>query len=55
MQYTGAKASYEIELPNNVQLSVEVVNPQEHGLRSPGETVGLRLHRNSLHLLPKEA
>lgn len=54
MQYTGAKASYEVKLPNQAQLNVEVGNPQEHGLRSPGEVVGLLLHRNSLHLLPKE-
>ncbi len=53
VQYTGSKASYEVELPMGMRLSVEVANPQERGLSQEGEVVGLVLHRNSLHLLPK--
>jgi len=54
-QYTGAKVSYEVELNDHGLLSVEVANPQEHGLRDQGQSVGLLFHRNSLHLLAKDA
>ena len=53
-QYTGARATYEVKLEGGNRLTVESANPQERGLRSQGEVVGVLLHRKSLHVLPKE-
>ncbi|MCD5408932.1 TOBE domain-containing protein [Candidatus Bipolaricaulota bacterium] len=46
---------YALRLPDGGRLEVQVANPQEQGLLAEGAEVGIRLHRRSLHLLPKEA
>ncbi|MFB6291087.1 MAG: ABC transporter ATP-binding protein [Candidatus Bipolaricaulia bacterium] len=51
--YTGATATYSIKLEEGSEIDVQVANPQEQGLLSEGDQIGLKLHRNSLHILPK--
>jgi iron(III) transport system ATP-binding protein len=51
--YTGSVVLYALRLPDGGRLEVQVANPQERGLLSVGTQVGVRLHRRSLHLLPK--
>ncbi len=53
--YTGSVVLYALRLPDGERLEVQVANPQERGLLAVGAKVGVRLHRRSLHLLPKEA
>ncbi len=53
--YTGSVVLYALSLPDSSRLEVQVANPQERGLLPVGAKVGVRLHRRSLHLLPKEA
>ena len=52
--YTGSIVLYALALPSGERLEVQVANPQERGLLPIGAQTGLRLHRRSLHLLPKE-
>lgn len=52
--YTGSVVLYALRLPDGGRLEVQVANPQERGLLPVGAKVGVRLHRRSLHLLPKE-
>ena len=53
--YTGSVVLYALRLPTGERLEVQVANPQERGLLPIGTTVGVRLHRKSLHLLSKQA
>ena len=53
--YTGSVVLYALRLPDGERLEVQVANPQERGLLPVGAKVGVRFHRRSLHLLPKEA
>jgi len=52
--YTGSLVLYSLELPNKERMEVQVANPEERGLLSASERVGLHLHRKSLHLLKRE-
>ncbi|MBC7099607.1 ABC transporter ATP-binding protein [Candidatus Bipolaricaulota bacterium] len=52
--YTGSVVLYALQLPGGERLEVQVANPQERGLLPVGASVEIRLHRKSLHLLPKE-
>lgn len=52
--YTGDTATYNIKTERGTELDVQVANPQKKGLLSEGDRVGLKLHRESLHILPKE-
>ena len=49
--YTGSAATYHIELRGGQKMEVKVLNPQEKGLLRDEEVVGVRLHRNNIHLL----
>jgi iron(III) transport system ATP-binding protein len=49
--YTGSVAAYHIELRGREKMEVKVLNPQEKGLLRDEEVVGVRLHRNNIHLL----
>lgn len=49
--YTGSAATYHIELRGGQKMEVKVLNPQEKGLLKDEEVVGVRLHRNNIHLL----
>ncbi len=49
--YTGSLATYKLALPWGETLEVEVLSPQEKGFLSEGEKVGIRFHRQSIHLL----
>jgi iron(III) transport system ATP-binding protein len=52
--YTGSVATYHIELRGEQKMDVKVLNPQEKGLLRDGEVVGVRLHRNNIHLLTEK-
>ena len=52
--YTGSVVLYALSLSSGERVEVQVANPQERGLLPIGAQTGLRLHRRSLHLLPKE-
>jgi len=49
--YTGSAATYHIELRGRQKMEVKVLNPQEKGLLKDEEVVGVRLHKNNIHLL----
>ncbi len=49
--YTGSLATYKLSLPSGETLEVEVLSPQEKGFLSEGTRVGVRFHRQSIHLL----
>ncbi len=49
--YTGSLATYKLSLPTGETLEVEVLSPQEKGFLTEGTKVGLRFHRQSIHLL----
>ena len=49
--YTGSLAIYKLALPSGETLEVEVMNPQEKGFLTEGAKVGVRFHRQSIHLL----
>jgi len=49
--YTGSLATYKLALPGGETLEVEVLSPQEKGFLSEGTRVGVRFHRQSIHLL----
>jgi len=49
--YTGSIVVYTMCLPDEKEISVQVSNPLERGVMQAGQTVGLRLHRRSLHVL----
>ncbi|HDI11684.1 MAG TPA: ABC transporter ATP-binding protein [Candidatus Acetothermia bacterium] len=49
--YTGSLATYRLELPNGETVEAEVLSPREHGFLSEGAEVGIRFHRQSIHLL----
>jgi len=49
--YTGSAATYHIELRGGQKMEVKVLNPQEKGLLKDEEVLGVRLHRNNIHLL----
>lgn len=51
VQYTGSVANYELSLPGENTIEVEVLNPQEKGLLAEGTQVGVKFHRQSMHLL----
>ena len=52
--YTGSIVVYTMRLPDNTEISVQVPNPLEKGMLHAGQTVGLRLHRRSLHVLERK-
>ena len=52
--YTGSIAIYHIQLREGEKMVVKVLNPQEKGLLRDGETVGVRLRRDNIHLLRGE-
>ena len=52
--YTGSIVVYTMRLSDETEISVQVPNPLEKGMLQAGQTVGLRLHRRSLHILPRE-
>lgn len=52
--YTGDTVMYNIEIEGGPKVEVQVANPQKRGLLSEGDRVGLKLHRENLHILPKE-
>jgi len=52
--YTGSAATYHIELRGGQKMEVKVLNPQEKGLLKDEEVVGVRLHRNNIHLLTEK-
>ena len=49
--YTGSLATYKLSLTSGATLEVEVMNPQEKGFLTEGTKVGIRFHRQSIHLL----
>lgn len=49
--YTGSVATYRLSLPGEEIIEVEVMNPQEKGFLPEGTLVGVRFHRQSVHLL----
>jgi len=49
--YTGSLATYKLSLPGDEAIEVEVMNPQEKGFLPEGTAVGVRFHRQSVHLL----
>ena len=51
--YTGSLVIYTMCLPDDQAISVQISNPLERGMLQAGQTVGLRLHRRSLHVLEK--
>jgi len=53
--YTGSIVVYTMRLPDEKEMSVQVPNPLEKGMLQAGQTVGLRLHRRSLHVLAGKA
>jgi len=53
--YTGSIVVYTMCLPDEREISVQVPNPLERGMLQAGQTVGLRLHRRSLHVLERKA
>lgn len=52
--YSGATATYTVQLEEGPEIDVQVANPKKQGLLKEGDTIGLELHRNSLKMLPKE-
>lgn len=53
--YTGSIVVYTMRLPDEKEISVQVPNPLEKGMLQAGQTVGLHLHRRSLHVLAGKA
>lgn len=53
--YTGSLVVYTMCLPDEQEISVQISNPLERGMLQAGRTVGLRLHRRSLHVLERKA
>ena len=53
--YTGSIVVYTMSLPDETKIWVQVPNPLEKGMLQEGQTVGLRLHRRSLHVLERKA
>ena len=53
--YTGSLVVYTMLLPDDTEISVQVPNPMETGVLDPGQRIGLRLHRRSLHVLERKA
>lgn len=51
--YTGSLVVYTMSLQDGREISVQVANPVERGMLQAGQTVGLRLHRRSLHVLER--
>lgn len=49
--YTGSLATYRLSLLDREPIEVEVMNPQENGFLPEGTVVGVRFHRQSIHLL----
>jgi iron(III) transport system ATP-binding protein len=49
--YTGSVATYKILLRGEETIQVEVMNPQEKGFLAEGTRIGVRFHRQSVHLL----
>lgn len=52
VQATGALAHYRVQLATGEVVEVEVLGALEKGLLPVGTPVGLKIHLNSLHLLP---
>ncbi len=52
--YTGSLVVYTMCLPDEEEISVQISNPLERGMLQVGQTVGLRLHRRSLHVLERK-
>ncbi len=52
--YTGSIATYRLELRGRVEMDVKVFNPQEKGRLRDEEVVGVRLHRENIHLLTEK-
>lgn len=49
--YTGSLAIYKLALAGGETMEVEAMNPQEKGFLTEGTKVGVRFHRQSIHLL----
>ena len=52
--YFGSQMLYEVELPNEKVLQIEVADPQYHPIFERGHKVGLVFKDRSLHVLPME-
>ena len=52
--YTGSIVVYTMCLPDEKIIYVQISNPLERGMLQEGQTVGLRLHRRSLHVLERK-
>jgi iron(III) transport system ATP-binding protein len=52
--YTGSIVLYSLILSDQRRISVQVANPLERGFLEADQRIGLRLHRRSLHVLPRE-
>ena len=52
--YTGSIVLYSLILQDQQRISVQVANPLERGFLGTDQRIGLRLHRRSLHVLPRE-
>jgi len=52
--YTGSIVLYSLILPDQQRMSVQVANPLERGFLGTDQRIGLRFHRRSLHVLPRE-
>lgn len=50
-RYTGSVANYKLLLQGGNAIEVEVMNPQEKGFLAEGTTIGIKFHRQSMHLL----
>ncbi|MCP4156954.1 MAG: TOBE domain-containing protein, partial [bacterium] len=49
--YFGSQILYEVQVSDDVILSIEVADPQQHKQYSVGTKVGLTFKEKSLHLL----
>ncbi len=52
--YTGSIVLYSLILSDEQRMSVQVANPRERGFLETDQPIGLRFHRRSLHILPRE-
>jgi len=53
--YTGSIVQYSLILSDDQRISVQVANPLERGFLETNQRIGLRFHRRSLRILPRES
>ncbi|MFC2081722.1 ABC transporter ATP-binding protein [Candidatus Bipolaricaulota bacterium] len=53
--YTGSIVQYSLILSEEQRISVQVANPLERGFLETDQRIGLRFHRRSLRILPRES